>query len=105
MPLLVRPPLPLTMPDKVALLPLVSIVPPPLPSVIGVAIARPAPLIFSVPPVNEALLPVQPKAPAVFATKVPPAAEHRVAVAAQPYGIQVVPRPRAVAVVGQQAGR
>src|SRR6202011_3961198 len=79
--ILVSPPGPLIAPDKVALLPLVSMVPPWLINVIGSALTILAPPICKVPPVNtgpdDPVGPdasVQASAPEVFALKVRPEA-------------------------------
>src|ERR1700730_12655936 len=78
-PTLVRPPGPLIAPDKVALLPLVSMVLPAACNTIGSALAILAPAISKVPPVKtgpgEPLGPdasVQDNAPEVLALKVRP---------------------------------
>ena len=78
---MVRPPGPLIVPDKVALLPLVSMVPPWLCNVTGKLLVILAPAICKVPPVNTGpdapLGPeasVQASAPEVFALKVSPEA-------------------------------
>src|SRR5262245_34368405 len=72
-PAFVRPPAPLIAPDSVALLPLVSMAPPPVPSENAEVKERLASLIRSVPPVNVGVLvPKQPKAAALLATNVAP---------------------------------
>src|SRR6202011_3180446 len=80
-PILVSPPGPLIAPERVALLPLVSTVPPAACNTIGSALAILAPAISKVPPVKtgpgEPLGPdasVQDSAPEVLALKVRPAA-------------------------------
>src|SRR2546430_6131437 len=80
-PILVRPPGPLIVPESVALLPLVSTVPPAACNVIGKALLILAPAICKVPPVNtgpgEPVGPeasVQASAPEVRAVNVRPVA-------------------------------
>jgi hypothetical protein len=82
-PILVRPPAPLIVPESVALLPVVSMVPPWLCNETGRLLVILAPAICKVPPVNtgpgEPVGPdasVQVRAPEVFALKVSPAASN-----------------------------